>query len=329
MTLTSFLPGLKKDDSGDGPFVIIIGSFSETTKYKILSRFPTGWKVAMLPPEEDVFQQLSNCQVLIPEHFKIDEEVLAKAPKLKLVQTGAGYDNIDIPACTRHGVWVANGAGVNAQAVAEHTMALMLAYYKNITYLDRFMKDKRIERQLNYQGGELSGQTIGIVGLGKIGQRVAELCQAFGMKVQACVRHKPSQLPGFIKLVSFDELLHTSDIVSVHVSLNTQTKGLFNKEVFQKMKKKTLLINTARGGVINEVDLLEALKQGIIEGACLDVFAKEPLALDSELRNLPNVILTPHTAGFPDGAKYHKRRYDFFVNNIQRVLKGQEPINKL
>lgn len=130
-------------------------------------------------------------------------------------------------------------------------------------------------------------------------------------------------------MTDFDTLVGASDIVSVHLSLNQQTKQLINKEVFKKMKNTALFINTARGSIVNERDLIDTLKNRGISGACLDVFESEPLPIDSELRNLSNVILTPHTAGLPDGLKFHKKRYDFFVNNIKRVENGEEPESKL
>ena len=149
------------------------------------------------------------------------------------------------------------------------------------------------------------------------------------MKVLAYARNAGVQPDGFVKMTDFDTLVSTSDIVSVHVSLNQQTKQLINKEVFKKMKNTALFINTARGGIVNERDLTDALRNRDILGACLDVFETEPLPIDSELRDFSNVILTPHTAGMPDGVKFHKKRYDFFVNNIKRVEKGEEPESKL
>jgi D-3-phosphoglycerate dehydrogenase len=266
---------------------------------------------------------------MVPEHIKVDSDLLSMAKKLKLVQTGAGFDNVDIDACTKLGIWVANAAGVNAQAVAEHVMALILSYYKNIPFLDAFMKNRMDENKLNYTGSELSGKTIGIIGFGAVGRKLAEFCRVFDMKVLAYARNACVQSDGFVKMTDFDTLVSTSDIVSVHVSLNQQTKQLINKEVFKKMKSTALFINTARGGIVNERDLTDALRNRDILGACLDVFETEPLPIDSELRDLSNVILTPHTAGMPDGVKFHKKRYDFFVNNIKRVENGEEPESKL
>ena len=309
--------------------ILIVGYFTETSKATIARYFPEGWDIVIVPPGEEMQQHIEDCQVLIPEHVKVDHSLLARAAKLKLVQTGAGYDNVDIAACTELGIWAANAAGVNAQAVAEHVMALILSYHKNIPFLDAFMKNKIDQHQLNYTGSELAGKTIGIIGFGAIGKKVAEFCRVFDMKVLAYARSAVAQADGFVQMTDFDTLISTSDIVSVHIPLNPQTKQLINKAVFQKMKPTSLFINTARGGIVNESDLIAALKTGDIAGACLDVFEVEPLPVDSELRNLRNVILTPHTAGMPDGLKLHKKRYDFFVNNSKRVANGEEPVSKL
>ena len=309
--------------------ILIVGYFTEASKLNVTRYFPEEWDVVIVPPGKEMLHHIEDCQVIIPEHIKVDSSLLSIAKKLKLVQTGAGFDNVDIDACTQRGIWVANAAGVNAQAVAEHVMALILSYYKNIPFLDAFMKNKMDENQLDYTGSELKGKTIGIIGLGAVGKKVAEFCRVFDMNVLAYARNVVVQSDGFVKITDFDALVSESDIISVHVSLNQQTKQLINKEVFKKMKNTALFINTARGGIVNESDLINALKNKDISGACLDVFESEPLPIDSELRNLGNVILTPHTAGMPDGLKFHKKRYDFFVNNIKRVENGEEPESKL
>lgn len=309
--------------------ILIVGYFTESTKTNIKGYFPNDWNVVIVPPGEEMMSHIEDCQVIIPEHIKVNHDLLSKAKNLKLVQTGAGYDNVDIDACTQLGIWVANAAGVNAQAVSEHVMALMLSYYKNIPYLNSFMKNRIDEKQLNYSGSELAGKTVGIIGFGAIGKKVAEFCKTFDMNVLVNTRHAIVHTDSFVKIVDFDHLISTSDIVTVHVSLNPQTAQMIDKGVFKKMKNTALFINTARGRIVNESDLITALKEGEISGACLDVFESEPLPLDSELRNLNNVILTPHTAGMPDGVKLHKKRYDFFVNNIKHIKNGEEPDSKL
>jgi D-3-phosphoglycerate dehydrogenase len=260
---------------------------------------------------------------LIPEHILIDDGILQKAPKLRLVQTGAGYDNVDLRACTKHGVQVCNAAGVNANAVAEHVMALILCWYKNIVKLDRFLKTNSDEGGLNYFGAELSEKTIGLVGFGHVGKKVAEYCNAFHMKVLV-YSHHPTDAAG-IEQRDLESLLRDSDIVSLHVPLNESTRHMINADVFAKMKSDAVLINTSRGGVVDEPQLLQALEKGLIGGACLDVFEEEPLRRDHPFRGMENVIFTPHTAGLPDGVKYHKKRYEFFVKNIERVMKNETP----
>lgn len=308
--------------------ILMIGYFTEASKINILGQFPKDWNVVIVPPGKEMLHHIEDCQVIIPEHVKVDFGVLSMAKKLKLVQTGAGFDNVDIDACTQLGIWVANAAGVNAQAVAEHVMALILSYYKNIPLLDTFMK-RRMDVHLSYTGSELEGKTIGIIGMGAIGKKVAKFCSAFDMNVLAYARNAVVHSDGFVKMTGFDTLIRKSDIVTVHASLNQQTKQLIDKEVFRKMKNTALFINTARGGIVNERDLIGALKNRDILGACLDVFEVEPLPTDSELRILSNVILTPHTAGMPDGFKFHKKRYNFFVNNIKRIENGEAPESRL
>lgn len=309
--------------------ILIVGYFNEISKFNIVKSFPQDWNVVIVPPGTEMLTHLEDCQVIIPEHIKVDHSLLAHAKQLKLVQTGAGFDNVDVPACTQHGIWVANAAGVNAQAVAEHVMALILSYYKNIPFLDAFMKNKKDENQLDYTGSELKDKTIGIIGLGAIGKKVAAFCSVFDMKVQAYARKAAAQSDAVVKMTDFDTLIRTSDIISVHVPLHEQNERMIDKAVFEKMKNTALFINTARGGIVDESDLVDALKNGNLAGACLDVYESEPLSMDSELRNLGNVILTPHTAGMPDGRKFHKKRYDFFITNIKRIENGEEPESKL
>ncbi len=302
--------------------VVITGFFPDAAKDRILESFPSAWTVRIVMPDE-AEQELTDADVLIPEHILINDEILQKAPKLKLVQTGAGYDNVDLCACTMHGVQVCNAAGVNANAVAEHVMAFILCWYKNIVKLDRFLKMDSDEGGLSYCGAELTEKTIGLVGFGHVGKKVAEYCNAFHMNVLVCSR-KPTGAAG-IEQRDLDSLVRDSDIVSLHVSLNESTRHMINADVLAKMKADAVLINTSRGGVIDEPQLLHALEKGLIGGACLDVFEDEPLRPDHPFRSLENVILTPHTAGLPDGVKYHRKRYEFFVRNIERVMNNEIP----
>lgn len=306
--------------------LVIIGRFPADTDTQIRAFFPADWEVS-ITESNLAGPYLQNADALIPEHIPIGPSFLDKAPKLRMIQTGAGYDNVDLAECTRRSILVCSAAGVNTAAVAEHTMALILGWFKNIVYLDSFLKAHRDSRELRYSGGELCGKTAGIIGLGAIGQRVSSLCRAFGMNVLGYTRH-PKSVQG-VETVSLDELLARSDVVSIHVPATPETRHMIGRQAFQKMKPSAVLVNTARGAVVHEEALIEALSDHQIAGACLDVYEEEPLPQASRLRELPNVILTPHTAGYPDGVKLHEKRYSFFSSNIRQAWSGEMPANLL
>ena len=300
--------------------VLLIGQFGEDTQARIRAAFPADWRLEIAAPEE-AGPFLAEAEVVIPEHIPVDEAFLAQAVRLRMVQTGAGYDNVDLAACTRHGVQVCNAAGVNAAAVAEHVMAFLLCHYKNLCLLDRAMHEGNAIPA--YSGSELRGRTLGLIGLGRIGREVALRAQAFGMHVLGW-SYRPIAVPG-VEQVTLEALCQASDVISLHVPLKADTCGMIDAAVLEQMKPGALLINTARGGLIDEAALAAALRSGHLGGACLDVFAEEPLALESPLRGMANVILTPHTAGYPDGLKFHTARYAFFVANIRAFFTGAAP----
>jgi len=305
--------------------VIIVGDFSETSKPLIEAEFPSDWEIAIVDGEE-IKGELEHAQVIIPEHIQIDGPLLDRARHLKLVQTGAGFDNVDVDACAQRGVFVANAAGVNAAAVAEHVFAFILCWYKNLVYLDRCLKQGKYG--VNYTGAELAHKVIGIIGLGNIGLYVGRLAKAFGMRTLG-YDIRPHQTSPDIERTDLATLLKQSDIITLHVFLDDQTRHMISYDQLAIMKQDAFLINTGRGPIVDEAALIEALKEKRIGGAGIDVFENEPLSPDSPLRKLDNVILTPHTAGMPDGLKFHKNRYEFFVDNIQRVLLGSKPHNAL
>ncbi|WP_431807431.1 NAD(P)-dependent oxidoreductase [Lysinibacillus sphaericus] len=308
--------------------VLITGYFNDYSKQRVTQSFPENWTIQIVEPQR-IEEFISEANVLIPEHIEVDEALLNKAQQLKFVQTGAGFDNVDIEACSKRNIWVSNAAGVNANAVAEHIMALILGYYKNISFLDQFMKNKGDETKLEYTGSELLGKTIGTIGFGAIGSRVGELAKAFKMNVLAYDTNKNIQSNNDVELVDLDTLIRNSDVITINIFLNESTRNLVDKTFLKQMKSNALLVNTARGPIVCEDDLIEALENNVIGGACLDVFAVEPLDLDSKLRTLKNVVLTPHSAGMPDGTKFHEARYRFFVQNIERVMRNESPQNNL
>ncbi len=305
--------------------VLIIGEFSKESKQRIKDFFPEDWQLAIVNSEE-LNDELDDADVVIPEHVIVDEAFLKRGRHLKLIQTGAGFDNVDIDACTANGAYVANASGVNAVAVAEHIIAFILCWYKNIIALDG--KLKRGQYSFDYRGAELADKVIGIIGFGNIGRQVACYAKAFNMRVLGYdIRSLDNN--DMAEYVDFKTLLRISDIITLHPFLNADTHHLISHQELELMKPDVFLINTSRGPVLDEAALIEALRLKKIAGAALDVFETEPLPADSPLRKLDNVILTPHTAGMPDGLKFHKKRYEFFIENIIRVSSGKAPVNAL
>jgi D-3-phosphoglycerate dehydrogenase len=305
--------------------VIIVRETSPETRKLMAARFPKDWDIVTLGNEE-LITAVGDADVLIPENAVIDEILLNQAPKLRLIQTGAGHDNVNVKACTERGIWVASAAGINSQAVAEHVFAFILCRYKNIITLDAALKSGNFI--IDYHGSELSQKVIGVVGLGNIGREVARLAAGFNMNVLG-YHHRPIRSESNINVVDLPTLLKQSDIISLHTALNSQTRHMIAKREFELMRPDAFLINTSRGAVVDESALIESLQQNRIGGAGLDVYETEPLPADSPLRALDNVILSPHTAGEPDGMFFHKKRFQFFAHNIERVLDGKAPQNAL
>ncbi len=250
-------------------------------------------------------------------------------PKLRLVQlTSAGYDRVDIEAARKAAVPVATNGGANAIAVSEHTILLMLAVYKRLVrYHNDVVAGKW--RSPNLAEGrvyELSGKTLGLVGLGNIGKKVARRAAAFDMSVQyydiARLNEDQEDALG-ARFVLFEELLRTSDVVSLHVPLTDSTRSLLGSKEFALMKPTAILINTCRGPVVDETALHHALTKGQIAGAGLDVLIEEPPPANHPIFSLPNVTLTPHSAG-PTWENWTARFRNGF-DNIQRVASGERP----
>ena len=305
--------------------VVIVRAAPEEIKRLIVGLFPGEWEVVVVSAEQ-LIEAIKNADAVIPEHTIIDAPLLDKAKNLKLVQTGAGYDNVSIEACTRRGIYVANAAGINAAAVAEHVFTFILCRYRNIVYFNEALRHGGYT--VGYTGSELSQKVIGIVGMGHIGKAVARLATSFGMKVLGC-HTRPLDTEFTVEWVDLQTLLKTSDIVSLHVSLNQRTRHMIGRNELKIMKKNAFLVNTSRGSVVDETALIEALQTDQISGAGLDVFETEPLPENSPLRKLNNVLLTPHTAGEPDALYFHSNRFKFFAENIKRVSEGKPPINAL
>lgn len=226
----------------------------------------------------------------------VDAAMLEGAPDLKVVgRAGVGVDNIDVKAASERGVAVMNSPAGNTISAAELTMALMLAVARRVTEADRSIREGRWERS-TLQGVELRGKMLGVIGAGRIGWEVAQRCRAFGMDV---IVYDPYLAPERIdalhpRLVSLGELIESADVISLHVPLNAETRGLIGKDVLSRMKKSAFVLNLSRGGVVDEEALARALVKGHIAGAGLDVYEHEPIPPDSPLLEAPNLVLTPH-----------------------------------
>lgn len=266
----------------------------------------------------------------VPPQWHVTEELLSKCPDLICVSTsGAGYDPVDVDACTKNGVLVVNQSGGNSDSVAEHTLSLILDVKHRITESDRVMRAHQCGAREDLMGNEVRGLTLGLVGIGQIGRRVALLAKAFGMNV---IAYDPYVNDGGIKNrgakpVSFDELLTQADIISLHCPRNSQTLNLFNAKVFAAMKTGATLISTARGGIHNEADLHDALKNKKLSGAGLDVWAIEPPEIDNLLLTLPNVVATYHTGGVTHEARYNGAK--MAADQIQGLVRGEQPLRMI
>jgi D-3-phosphoglycerate dehydrogenase len=237
--------------------------------------------------------------ILCGNDLKVSDSVLDMAPRLKAIaKQGAGLDTVDIAAASRRGLPVFHTPGANNQSVADHTFAMILCLARRILHCDRSLREKRWEHT-RIMGLEIWNKTLGLIGLGAIGRCVALRAKGFQMRVLAHDPYWPQEFAAEqgIARVSIEELLKASDIVSLHVPLTPENQNLINARTLKWMKPTALLINAARGGIVNEVDLYHALKQKVIAGAGIDVFEKEPPG-DSPLLELENVVLTPHTAAF-------------------------------
>ena len=248
-------------------------------------------------PAEELLEIIPDFDGLIVRSAsKVTKEVIERAKKLKIVgRAGVGTDNIDINAATAHGIMVINSPGGNTIAATEHTMGMMMAMARNIAVANETMQHGEWNRK-KYTGVELRGKTLGVIGLGRIGSGVATRALAFDMNVigyDPYVNEERAHSLG-IKVVSLDELIKQSDFITVHMPLTPKTKGMLNKDNIAKMKNGVRLINCARGGIINEQDLADAVKSGHVAGAAIDVFESEPIDPNHPLIGLPGVTLTPH-----------------------------------
>lgn len=249
-----------------------------------------------------------------------DGKLMARLPNFRIAaRFGVGYDNVDLKYAAAHGIWVTNTPGANANAVAENTVADILILSKHLYSTSLQMRGGH--SLATYPQRLVDGKTIGIVGFGHIAQQVIKMLSGFGAKILIWDRHPKTSRYG--KFVDWQTLFTRSDYVSLHIPATPQTTHCVNAKTFRMMKNSAFIVNFGRGALINQIDLVRALRQHEITGVALDVFEKEPLPQDSQLRKLPNVFLTPHCAGAT--VESQNRMANLAADQVIEVLSGKRP----
>jgi D-3-phosphoglycerate dehydrogenase len=284
------------------------------------------------PRPETVAPLLAAAEaVVLRTGISLDATLMAGAPRLLTVsRTGAGFDNVDVAVATARGVIVTSSIGANTSTVVEHTLALLLGLSKRLIDLDRAVRRGDFKIRYAYLPRDLRGQVLGVVGLGKIGVEVARAChQVLGMSVLAHDALLPeaaqADLSSWVEFCGLPELFRRADVVTLHLPLGPSTRGLVGRALLSAMKPGALLINAARGGVIDEAALIEALRSGPLAGAALDVFQREPPPADSPLLSLENTLLTPHAAALTRACV--TRMAVLAAQRVLDVLEGFVPDN--
>lgn len=247
-----------------------------------------------------------SADIIVIRTTDLPESLIARMPNLRLiVKHGAGVDNIPIPACTSRGIWVANTpGGTNSTAVAEGAVTLMLAVLRRVRDMDAVVREGRWDERWKTRLGDLTGAKVGLIGFGRIARACARICGAgFGANVVAFdpLVSTEAMAEAGVEKVDFAGLLQ-SDVISIHVPLTEQTRSLIGADAFRQMKPGAVIVNTSRGGIIDEAALFDALAAGRIAGAGIDVFEAEPPPADHPLFTLPNIVLAPHVAGVTEGS---------------------------
>ncbi len=284
------------------------------------------WLGPGLLAADSLREEVAGCQGLICLLTdRVDRELVEAMPQLEFVSSmSVGVDHVDVSALTERGIPLGHTPGVLVETTADTTFALLLAAARRIVEADRFVRQGEWRRENRWSpdfftGKDVAGATLGIVGLGAIGQAVARRAAAFGMRVQAWNR-SPRELPG-ISLVELDTLLQSSDFVSLHLPLTAETCGLLDTRRIALMKPGAVLVNTARGGIVDERALTEALASGALFAAGIDVFEEEPVPEDHPLLGLPNVVLAPHIGSAT--ARTRARMADIAADNAIAALSGE------
>ena len=299
---------------------VLIADKIDESSFKILTDHGINYDYSPDISPKSLFTKIGGFDaLLVRSRTKVTSEIIDASKNLLAVgRVGSGVDNIDIGACREKGIIVVNAPGANARAVAEHVLGLALSFYRNIPKADAAIRrGDWLKKSLG--GNELYGKTVGLVGFGKVGRALKEILDALGVGILIWSRSK--------KTSSLKELFEQSDIISIHLALNNETKDMIDMKLLAKMKNEAIFINTSRGGVVKEDDLYKILSEKKIKGACLDVFWQEPLGAQSKWTKLENVLLTPHIAGSTKEAL--KKASQTVISDIVGILAGKKPKNKI
>ncbi len=277
-----------------------------------------GHEVVVYPdrkPEENI-ERAAGADIVLESNMPLRKDFFDACPNLKMLSIAfTGLDHIDMDECKRRGITVMNAAGYSTEAVAEETICMMIGLYRHVIENDKITRS--CKGPSIAPGREIAGKTVGIIGMGAIGQRTAALAQAFGCKVIAWNR-TPKQVSG-VTFVDKATLLKESDIVALHIALNNETRNFLTAKDFALMKPSAIIVNAARGPVVNTADLAEALKNGVIAGAALDVYDGEPpLSNDNPILTAPNTMLLPHI-GFATKEAF-LFRLEIVVKNVEKFV---------
>lgn len=287
-------------------------------------------KIIPLTSPKEAAANIGDAEIVLCNKVLITKEVMDSCPNLRYIGLFAtGFNNVDIEYAAKKGITVCNAGQYSTNAVAQQTFAYILDRFNRIRDYDTAVKNGEWERFPSFSyfpipTAELAGRNLSIVGYGSIGQKVAEIGSAFGMNVIVSTRTQPQNCP--YEVTAIAEAAKKADVLTFHCPLNEQTKGIVNAELLSLMKPTAVLINTARGGIVNEPDLADALNSGKIAAAYLDVLGKEPMSPDTPLKNAKNCVITPHTAWAP--LETRERLVKIVCSCIKAWQNGQ-PINKV
>jgi D-3-phosphoglycerate dehydrogenase len=299
-------------------------------EYKTLTQENYEVVLEQCKSEEDIIRRCKDAYGLINQYAPITRNVLAELKNCKVIaRYGVGVDNIDLDAATEFGVQICNVPDYGVEEVSDHALALILNLVRKVNLLSNDVKKGNWDFQISRPIPRLNQLTLGVVGVGRIGSAVARKAQGLGWNVIG-YDNKDEKVSGDFEIVDFETLLTKADIISIHTPLNKDTYHLINKETLNKMKDHVMIVNTARGPIIHESALVDALQSGKVSGVALDVLEEEPPVKDHPLLQFENAILTPHSAWYSEQSAYELKRKA--AEEVKRFLNGEEvnyPVNTI